>query len=43
MLRCQWGDTETNCSELFKYRKTRDGYCCVFNYVRPFGTLSDEK
>lgn len=29
--------------EIFKYRKTRHGYCCLFNYVRQFNTLSTQE
>lgn len=43
MVACQWGDTQHDCMKLFKFRKTRDGYCCLFNYVRQFNTLSTQE
>lgn len=35
LVKCQWEGEEVNCKEIFSYRKTRDGYCCAFNLVRP--------
>lgn len=45
MVRCRWGDSKTfDCMKLgFKFRKTRSGYCCLFNYVRQFNTLSTQE
>lgn len=43
LIRCQWGDSEVNCSEVFSLRKTWEGFCCIFNYVRPFGILTTEE
>ncbi|XP_013186815.1 sodium channel protein Nach-like [Amyelois transitella] len=34
LLTCAWNDTPKNCSELFDFRLTMDGYCCTFNYLR---------
>lgn len=43
MLRCQWGDAVVECMKIFKYRKTREGYCCLFNYIRQYNTLSTQE
>lgn len=32
--KCRLRGNEMNCSQLFDFRKTQDGYCCTFNYVR---------
>ncbi|XP_018343778.1 PREDICTED: sodium channel protein Nach-like [Trachymyrmex septentrionalis] len=34
LLKCALHGIDRNCSELFEFRKTQDGYCCTFNYVR---------
>ncbi|XP_029165018.1 sodium channel protein Nach-like [Nylanderia fulva] len=34
LLRCKLHGTYRNCSQLFEFRKTQDGFCCTFNYVR---------
>ncbi|XP_018401441.1 PREDICTED: sodium channel protein Nach-like, partial [Cyphomyrmex costatus] len=34
LLKCMLHGAARNCSELFEFRKTQDGYCCTFNYVR---------
>ncbi|XP_047104454.1 sodium channel protein Nach-like [Schistocerca piceifrons] len=34
MVRCSWLGHTRPCGELFKLRKTCDGYCCIFNYRR---------
>ncbi|KAG5323177.1 NACH protein, partial [Pseudoatta argentina] len=34
LLKCMLHGIYRNCSELFEFRKTQDGYCCTFNYVR---------
>lgn len=39
-VRCKWGQSILDCSEMFKFRKTPHGYCCLFNYIRQFNTLS---
>ena len=33
LLKCRFHDREWNCSELFTFRKTQDGFCCTFNYA----------
>lgn len=43
LVRCQWGDTVVNCSEIFTKRKTWEGHCCMFNYERPYDMLSAQK
>lgn len=40
LVRCRWGNTHLDCMKIFRFRKTREGYCCTFNYVRQFNTLS---
>ncbi|XP_011151006.2 sodium channel protein Nach [Harpegnathos saltator] len=35
MLRkCSWEGKDQACDDIFLLRKTRDGYCCTFNYAR---------
>ncbi|CAH2048609.1 unnamed protein product, partial [Iphiclides podalirius] len=34
LLRCAWNEEPKNCSELFDFRLTMNGYCCTFNYLR---------
>ena len=34
MIKCKWGGKFLNCSQLFDYRLTSEGFCCTFNYVR---------
>ncbi|XP_052753360.1 sodium channel protein Nach-like [Galleria mellonella] len=34
LIRCAWNDDPKNCSELFDFRLTMNGYCCTFNYLR---------
>ncbi|KAL6264439.1 hypothetical protein P5V15_004548 [Pogonomyrmex californicus] len=46
LLKCKLHGTSRNCSTLFEFRRTQDGYCCVFNYMResddiPIIDLSD--
>ncbi|XP_046752348.1 sodium channel protein Nach-like [Diprion similis] len=41
LQRCSWAGKDHSCVDIFYSRKTADGYCCIFNYVRPsddFGT-----
>nr|XP_034172628.1 sodium channel protein Nach-like isoform X1 [Osmia lignaria] len=33
LSRCSFNNQERNCSEIFAFRKTQDGFCCVFNYA----------
>ncbi|XP_076668488.1 sodium channel protein Nach [Andrena cerasifolii] len=33
LLRCRFQADERNCSEIFMFRKTQDGFCCTFNYA----------
>ncbi|XP_034239542.1 sodium channel protein Nach-like [Thrips palmi] len=35
LLACKWAGKTKPCMDLFETRKTMDGYCCTFNYVRP--------
>ncbi|XP_018358709.1 PREDICTED: sodium channel protein Nach-like [Trachymyrmex cornetzi] len=42
LLKCILHGINRNCSELFEFRKTQDGYCCTFNYVRESDDIPDE-
>ncbi|XP_076658777.1 sodium channel protein Nach [Halictus rubicundus] len=33
LARCRFHDQDKNCSEMFTFRKTQDGFCCTFNYA----------
>ncbi|XP_078049298.1 sodium channel protein Nach-like [Augochlora pura] len=33
LTRCRFHDEERNCSDMFTFRKTQDGFCCTFNYA----------
>lgn len=32
LIKCKWEGNTLPCKELFKRAKTKDGYCCSFNY-----------
>lgn len=32
---------EVNCSEIFVFRRTMDGFCCSFNYRKTFANIED--
>ncbi|XP_029664876.1 sodium channel protein Nach-like [Formica exsecta] len=34
LLKCKLHGTYRPCTTLFEFRKTQDGFCCTFNYVR---------
>ncbi|XP_028050298.2 sodium channel protein Nach [Monomorium pharaonis] len=34
LLKCKLYGLFRNCSDLFEFRRTQDGYCCTFNYAR---------
>ncbi|CAG4982990.1 unnamed protein product [Parnassius apollo] len=34
LLRCAWNQQPKNCSDVFDFRLTMNGYCCTFNYLR---------
>ncbi|XP_014487995.1 PREDICTED: sodium channel protein Nach-like [Dinoponera quadriceps] len=34
LLKCKLHGKIQNCSRLFTFRKTQDGFCCAFNYAR---------
>ncbi|EZA49292.1 Sodium channel protein Nach [Ooceraea biroi] len=34
LLKCKLHGTYRNCSQLFDFRKTQNGFCCTFNYMR---------
>lgn len=35
IIKCKWGGDEVNCTEIISTRRTNEGFCCTFNYVRP--------
>lgn len=39
-LSCTFQGLVRNCSDIFVIRKTQDGFCCTFNYVRESDDLS---
>ncbi|KYN23422.1 Sodium channel protein Nach [Trachymyrmex cornetzi] len=41
LLKCMLHRIDRNCSELFEFRRTQDGYCCTFNYVRENDDIPD--
>lgn len=34
LINCQWQGNEVNCLDIFVRRRTQEGFCCTFNYVR---------
>jgi amiloride-sensitive sodium channel len=34
IIKCKWGGDDVNCTEIIATRRTNEGYCCSFNYVR---------
>lgn len=34
LVKCSWLGTPTNCSSIFVRKRSKDGFCCLFNYVR---------
>ncbi|XP_032674437.1 sodium channel protein Nach-like [Odontomachus brunneus] len=34
LLKCKLHGRVRNCSSLFAFRKSQDGFCCIFNYAR---------
>ncbi|KAK5637987.1 hypothetical protein RI129_012282 [Pyrocoelia pectoralis] len=40
---CSWGGVEYNCTDLFSYEATMEGFCCIFNYtpLKRYRHLSD--
>ncbi|XP_067004275.2 sodium channel protein Nach [Anabrus simplex] len=41
LVRCMWLGRVYDCEELFDFRKTMDGYCCTFNYIRQSDSFGD--
>nr|XP_033328781.1 sodium channel protein Nach-like [Megalopta genalis] len=33
LTKCRFHDKDGNCSDMFAFRKTQDGFCCTFNYA----------
>ena len=34
LIKCKWGGDDINCSQIMSTRRTNEGFCCTFNYVR---------
>ncbi|XP_066583824.1 sodium channel protein Nach-like [Prorops nasuta] len=34
LIKCKFSGRTRDCSKLFSFRKTQDGFCCTFNYAR---------
>ncbi|XP_015171758.1 PREDICTED: sodium channel protein Nach-like isoform X2 [Polistes dominula] len=43
LLTCAFNGNEYNCSDIFSFEKTQDGYCCTFNYIRKDNSNDDEE
>ncbi|KAJ9583490.1 hypothetical protein L9F63_022162, partial [Diploptera punctata] len=43
LIRCQWMGKLKTCSDIFDTRKTMEGYCCSFNYIRESDDFISEK
>ncbi|XP_070517513.1 sodium channel protein Nach-like [Cardiocondyla obscurior] len=41
LLKCKLHGSYRNCSNLFEFRKTQDGFCCTFNYARESDDILD--
>lgn len=35
IIKCIWAGEIVNCTEIILTRRTNEGFCCTFNYVRP--------
>ncbi|KOC68351.1 Sodium channel protein Nach [Habropoda laboriosa] len=33
LSKCHFHSAERNCTDIFQFRKTQDGFCCTFNYA----------
>ncbi|XP_043493891.1 sodium channel protein Nach-like isoform X2 [Polistes fuscatus] len=42
LVKCLFNGNEYNCSDIFSFEKTQDGYCCTFNYIIG-NNLNDDK
>ncbi|CAH2096240.1 unnamed protein product [Euphydryas editha] len=43
LIRCVWNEISMNCSDLFDFRLTMNGYCCTFNYLRQSDITFEDK
>ncbi|XP_041979423.1 uncharacterized protein LOC121733272 [Aricia agestis] len=43
LVRCAWNEVPMNCSKLFDFRLTMNGYCCTFNYLRKSDVMFEDK
>ncbi|CAH0715589.1 unnamed protein product, partial [Brenthis ino] len=43
LMRCAWNENPMNCSDLFDFRLTMNGYCCTFNYLRQSDITFEDK
>lgn len=41
LIKCEWEGRLVDCADIFETRLTSEGFCCLFNNVRPTRTLSD--
>ncbi|CAH0585757.1 unnamed protein product [Chrysodeixis includens] len=39
LVRCAWNTEPRDCLDLFDFRLTMNGYCCTFNYLRPYDSI----
>ncbi|KAI4493118.1 hypothetical protein M0802_009668 [Mischocyttarus mexicanus] len=43
LLKCLFNGNEHNCSDIFSFEKTHDGYCCTFNYITKSNSNDDDE
>ncbi|KAJ2949043.1 hypothetical protein O0L34_g5984 [Tuta absoluta] len=41
LLNCSWNEVSKNCTDIFDFRLTSNGYCCTFNYLRSTDKFED--
>lgn len=39
--KCYWQSAEVQCSQIFGFVKTSQGYCCAFNYYGTVDTVDN--
>ncbi|KAJ8678668.1 hypothetical protein QAD02_014455, partial [Eretmocerus hayati] len=42
LVKCRFRLENRNCSELFSFRRTQDGFCCTFNYIQSSEDTSEQ-
>lgn len=35
LIYCEFNKTVENCTDIFQFKRTSLGYCCIFNTIRP--------